>query len=101
MNVIRSQHRQEPLSGAAAQMADDFLNRINGLLGIVRHESPREPQSSKDDEFAEKVELLLEQRTAARSSKDWARADEIRAEIDALGVEVMDNPTGSTWRRKL
>jgi len=101
VNVILSQHRQEPLSGSAAQAAANFLNRINGLLGVVRHESPREPQSSEDDEFAALVESLLEQRTAARSSKDWARADEIRNEIDALGVEVMDNPSGSTWRRKL
>lgn len=101
VNVILSQHRQEPLSGAAAQTADDFLNRINGLLGIVRHESPDGPRPKEDDAFAEHVESLLEQRTAARSSKDWARADAIRDEIDALGVDVMDNPTGSTWRRKL
>ena len=101
VNAILSQHRQEPLSAAAAQSADDFLNRINGLLGIIRHESPHEPQSKEDGKFAEHVESLLEQRTAARSSKDWARADEIRDEIDALGVDVMDNPTGSTWRKKL
>ncbi|MCH7639236.1 MAG: cysteine--tRNA ligase [Bacteroidetes bacterium] len=101
VNVILSQHRQEPLSGMAAQTAADFLNRINNLLGIVRHESPEGPSSNEDDEFAEYVESLLEQRTEARKAKDWPRADEIRAEIDALGVEVMDNPSGSTWRKKL
>ena len=101
VNVILSQHRQEPLSGMAAQTAADFLNRINNLLGIVRHESPDGPPSNEGDEFAEHVESLLEQRRTARSSKDWARADEIRDEIDALGVVVMDNPSGSTWRRKL
>ncbi len=101
VNVILSQHRQEPMSGKAAQSASAFLDRINGLLGIVRHDMPTEPQSTEDDAFAERVESLLEQRTSARSSKDWARADEIRDELEALGVDIMDSPTGTAWRKKL
>jgi cysteinyl-tRNA synthetase len=46
------------------------------------------------------VEDLLAKRLAARAAKDWAAADAIRAEIDALGVVVMDGPSGATWRMK-
>ena len=43
------------------------------------------------------IEQLIAERTAARKEKDWARADEIRAELSELGVEVTDTPTGPVW----
>ncbi len=101
VNAILSHHRQEPLSSIAAQAASDFLERINSLLGIIRHETDIEVKSRDNDALAEQVDALIAHRTEARSSKDWARADEIRDELDALGVEIMDLPTGTTWRNKL
>ncbi len=100
VNVILGQNREAPLSGSAAETASSFLDRINALLGIVNHEVAG-PTTKQDDGLAEQVESLIQQRTAARASKDWALADEIRAELDALAVEIMDSPTGTTWRRKL
>jgi cysteinyl-tRNA synthetase len=44
------------------------------------------------------IDKKLEDRTAARAAKDFARADELRKELDTLGIEVLDSPTGSTWR---
>jgi cysteinyl-tRNA synthetase len=44
------------------------------------------------------VEQKLADRTAARAAKDFARADAIRKELDGLGLEVADSPTGTTWR---
>ncbi len=44
------------------------------------------------------IERRLADRDAARKSKDFKLSDEIRAELKALGVEVMDGPTGATWR---
>jgi cysteinyl-tRNA synthetase len=46
----------------------------------------------------EDIEAKLAERTAARQAKDFARADAIRKELDALGIEVADSPTGTTWR---
>ncbi len=43
------------------------------------------------------VQGLLAERTAAREAKDWARADAIRDQIKAAGVEVEDTPTGPRW----
>ena len=50
------------------------------------------------DELREKVEALIAERVAARAAKDWAAADRIRDALTALNVEVMDGPTGATWR---
>ena len=46
------------------------------------------------------IEAKVTERTAARAAKDFARADALRAELTAAGVEVNDVPaTGaSTWR---
>lgn len=44
-----------------------------------------------------KVEELLQARQAARKDKDFAKADAIREELTALGVEAKDTPTGPDW----
>lgn len=94
-----SEINKHDLTPAGARHAKGFLDRINALLGVVRHEAHghAEPEA---DPLAERVEALLAERAAARQARDFARADAIRAELDALGIEVMDAPTGSTWRRK-
>ncbi|CAN5581138.1 cysteine--tRNA ligase [soil metagenome] len=57
-------------------------------------------QAGVSDELREKVDGLIADRVAARTAKDWAAADRIRGELTALNIEVMDNPTGATWRIK-
>jgi cysteinyl-tRNA synthetase len=44
------------------------------------------------------VEARIAERTAARAAKDFARADEIRKALKEMRVELMDTPTGTTWR---
>ncbi|HEU4731070.1 MAG TPA: cysteine--tRNA ligase [Kofleriaceae bacterium] len=44
-----------------------------------------------------RVERLLGDRVAARSAKDFARSDAIRAELGGLGVAVHDTPRGTEW----
>jgi cysteinyl-tRNA synthetase len=44
------------------------------------------------------IDASLAERASARAGKDFARADAIRKELLEKGVEVLDGPTGSTWR---
>jgi len=44
------------------------------------------------------VEARIAERTAARSAKDFARSDAVRAELAAMGVALMDGPSGTTWK---
>jgi len=46
----------------------------------------------------ELVELVLEVREAEREAGNYDRADELRAELAALGVEVQDGDDGPTYR---
>ncbi len=43
------------------------------------------------------VQALLDQRAEARESQDFARADAIRDQIKAAGIEVEDTPSGPKW----
>jgi cysteinyl-tRNA synthetase len=43
------------------------------------------------------IEGLVADRTRAREARDWARADEIRGELDKLGVQLTDTPEGPVW----
>ncbi|MGJ3231493.1 MAG: cysteine--tRNA ligase [Oceanicaulis sp.] len=55
---------------------------------------------SMSEEDRAEIDTLVEERNAARKAKDFARADEIRAQLDAKGVQADDGPEGTTWRLK-
>lgn len=44
------------------------------------------------------IATLISERAAARGSKDFAKADQIRATLAKGGVEILDNKSGTTWR---
>ena len=44
------------------------------------------------------IDARIQARLAARAGRDWAKADTIRDELDALGVVVMDDADATSWR---
>jgi cysteinyl-tRNA synthetase len=73
-------------------------------LGIMRR-PPGEFLDSRRARLCERrkidpmaVESGIAERAAARASKNFQRADEIRAGLKQRGVELMDGPKGTTWR---
>jgi cysteinyl-tRNA synthetase len=44
------------------------------------------------------IEQLVADRTQARKELDWSRADQIRAELEELGVQLTDTPAGPSWQ---
>jgi cysteinyl-tRNA synthetase len=70
------------------ETGDSHLREMLGVLGLENLlESGREP-SDEDRE-------LLDQRQAARASKDFAEADRLRDELSARGWQVRDTPAGA------
>ena len=45
------------------------------------------------------IQALVEERTAAKKAKDFARADAIRQELQNRGIQVIDTPQGPQWKR--
>jgi len=46
------------------------------------------------------IDILIEERVTAKTQKNYARADEIRDQLNADGVIIEDSANGTTWRRK-
>ena len=46
---------------------------------------------------ATEIERLIEERNAARKAKDFARADQIRDELQGRGIVLKDGAGGTTW----
>jgi cysteinyl-tRNA synthetase len=67
------------------------------LLGLLQQDA--EAWARGDEGEAARIDALVAERIEARKSKDFARADEIRKSLAAEGVEIMDGPQGSTWRK--
>lgn len=66
------------------------LSRADLVLGL-RFDELKAPSTS---ELPEQVKHLLDQRAAARASKDWKGSDALRDELLILGYRVKDTPNG-------
>lgn len=78
------------------------LLALGELIGILQQDpsvwlNSKTAELSDDD--TQKIEKLVLERTAAKSTKDFARADEIRDELLAMGVEIKDTRDGVTWAK--
>ena len=45
------------------------------------------------------VEPLIAEREAARKRRDFARSDEIRRQLLAMGIQLDDTKDGARWKR--
>ena len=92
------------LNKADAKMAATFkgellaMGRMMGLLGNDPEQWFTDSASSSGP-TAEDIEHRLAARLEARARKDFAAADAVRDELQALGIELEDGPEGTTWRR--
>jgi cysteinyl-tRNA synthetase len=74
------------------------------LLGFVVP-APESDETSADFNRAAEIYQLIEQRNAARASKNWIESDRIRRELEAMGLQLKDgkdesgNPV-TTWEVK-
>ncbi len=69
------------------------MDRVFGVLALAEGEAAEVPEEKR-----RWIEERVAARAAARAGGDYARADAIRDELVAAGVEVEDTPSGSRWR---
>jgi len=74
------------MNKAQAKEAFKLLDELTQVLGLLRQDNKEEI----DDE----LKSLIEQRAAARASKNWAEADRIRDLLAAKGITLKDTKDG-------
>ncbi len=75
-----------------------LLKALGGTLGLLQ----ADPEAFLKGAGVEvDVDTMIAARNAAKKSKDYAKADGIRKELEAAGIILEDKPGGATeWRRK-
>ncbi len=77
------------------------LRHLGGILGIIQEDPAGFLRGGASDGIAEEeVQTLIEQRTRARTEKNWAESDRIRDLLDEKGISLEDKADGTNWRRK-
>ncbi len=74
-----------------AEKTEALLNELCDILGIKTER--------KSEVLDEDIEKLIEERQAARKVKDFARADEIRDQLLAMGITLKDTREGVKWTK--
>ena len=78
------------------QQAAALLGELTGVLGLQA-----EATSAATGPTEAEIVARIEQRRAAKASRDFASADEIRAALLDAGIELIDKPGGVTdWIRR-
>lgn len=85
-------YANEESSADILKFLADTIVTLCGVLGL--DVEPKEELLDSD------IEKLIEERIAARKNKDFARADEIRDELEVKGIILEDSRDGVHWKRK-
>lgn len=72
-----------------------FLNEVDTVLGVEIHKTSAQLRVTPSPE----MKKLLDERSAARKSGDFARADDIRGYFSSLGIEIRDLSTGTSLKK--
>ena len=83
----------EKLGRAECLDSARFFYQVNRLLDVLEFSKN---SSSADEE----IDRLVAARIEARKNKDFKKADEIRDELNRLGIILEDTKTGVKWKRK-
>ena len=76
----------------------EFIDRLLGLQFIDRAKRLNDAESETPPAD---IVALADARTTAKAERNWGKADEIRAQIDAAGWNIIDTPNGSKLVKKI
>jgi cysteinyl-tRNA synthetase len=108
MNRLMGEKKFTKKADLVAQVRDlqQTVTRLGRVLGLLISEPAAWLEKrklaalAKLDITAEEIEQCIAERKQVRQEKDFARADAIRDELDAKGIELLDTPQGTNWNVK-
>ena len=99
-NDKEAQAAARHLAGKAVQALDEAC----APLGLMQASSEVFAARTKERRLrlrkldAAAIDAKVQARGEARAAKDFARGDALRKELVEMGVEVLDGPSGSSWK---
>jgi len=102
-NLCRTPGKAKPEQKAIAEVYTPWLKRQAEVMALLQEE-PAGFLKTLDDMLLKKrglqreqIEVIVNDRVQARLNKDYAKSDELRAELTKMGVMIADSAEGSSW----
>ncbi|MEQ9452070.1 MAG: cysteine--tRNA ligase [Pseudomonadales bacterium] len=96
-NTLQRAEGQDAIDQARIELQS--AGWLMGLLQADAEQYFRGTTQATDGLSDQAIDALIEERNAARARSDFARADEIRDQLAADGIELEDLREGTRWRR--
>ncbi len=90
---------KEPKNKALKKETIANIEFLNDILGIGYDDPYHYFQFGISDEEKQNIEILIEKRKDAKKAKDFELSDQIRDDISALGISLMDTANGTMWEK--
>jgi cysteinyl-tRNA synthetase len=89
------------IAAGDVERIENALRQVDAVLGVLEAGRGEAALPGRADVVsAEEIERRIELRRQAKAARNFARADEIRAELAAEGVILEDTPQGTRWKRR-
>lgn len=75
-------------------LVDLFDNVVYGILALAEEEGEGGKAANTIDGL---MQMIIQQRKAAKQAKDWTTSDRIRDELLSLGIRIKDTKDGTEW----
>lgn len=101
LHELATQLNKAEDNGVKARVKAQLIagGKIMGLLQQTPEDWFRWQAANADGLSDEAIDNLIRERKEARTNKDFQRADEIRDQLTAAGIELEDGTDGTRWRR--
>jgi len=99
INKILADKPNKDTLEALRKSAEKVFSAVNDVLGVIV-KTPEEWFKANLEIPVSELEALIEERQNSRKEKNFERADEIRKELSAKGIELLDTPVGTKFRAK-
>jgi cysteinyl-tRNA synthetase len=98
LKPLRTSITKGDIPGNIAEIKTFLQDFLGGVLGLSIVGETTATGSVAAEKLDHALQLIIELRANARSSKDWATADLIRDKLGQAGIRIEDGPGGSTYK---
>lgn len=81
--------RTENVRGKSGRLVHEFFGILNDVFGVF---------TTGEQSIDQEIDRLISERQRLRANKEYEKADRIRTDLLARGIQLYDTKAGVEWR---